>query len=69
MVDKEDKLLLIFNRVHPDFKDSKSCTVEIIEYAEWDEEVGTHINVMKNGYRCWGYTDSELLFEYITLGW
>ena len=64
---KEEKLLQMFHVVHPEFGDGGSCSVRVIEYNEWDEEEsGTFIDVLKGGQRAWGYTQAELLFEYLT---
>lgn len=64
---KEEKLLQMFHFVHPEFGDGGSCSVRVIEYNEWDEEEsGTFVDVLKGGQRAWGYTQAELLFEYLT---
>ena len=66
----EDKLLRMFHVVNPDFKDSRSFAVDVIHFDDWEEEdSGYHIRVIKGGQFCWGYTQAELLFEYLTLDW
>jgi hypothetical protein len=62
------KLLRMFHAVHPDFKDSRSCEVTIEEDLDGDD-YGQVVSVTKDGNWCWGYTQSELLFEYITKDW
>ena len=69
-MDTEDKMLKMFHSLHPDFEESRSCSVEVNLYYDYDEEdTGYFIRVMKGGNYCWGYTQAELLFEYLTKDW
>ena len=60
-MDKEAKMLKMFNILHTDV--SGSCKA-VITYDEYTDPSG--IMVRKDGYDCWGYTLAELTFEYIT---
>jgi len=65
----EDKLLRMFHLVNPDFKNSRTCTVQVEECSDWSTFDDDRVDVYKNGNKCWGYTKSELLFEYATMAW